>query len=166
MSNPVKQGRNETPIFLILSLPILVLLIIGCGKGESRELFHRFPDKLWARFNLLSFELPIEKPATYNIYLIARFSPDFKYETLDFNMIMNTPEGEERIFEYQMAVKSKSGNFLIGCSNDSCEATKLLKREIKLAKPGTLKIEIENLTPRLKTEGILGVGIRVVESGK
>jgi hypothetical protein len=42
----------------------------------------------------------------------------------------------------------------------------LLKRQLYLSKAGILKIEIENLTPRLVTEGIIGVGIRLVDSGK
>jgi hypothetical protein len=115
---------------------------------------------------LLNFEIPIEKGNTYDIYLFARFANDYPYETLDFNMVMNTSAGEERINEYQMEVKSKSGNFCIECSKDSCVGTILLKREINIARPGVLKIEIENLTPRILTEGILGVGIRWMPSGK
>lgn len=115
---------------------------------------------------MLSFEIPVEKANAYNVYLFARFTPGFHYETLDFNMILNTPAGEERIHEYQMSVKSKSGEFCIECSKDSCQGSILLKKEINIAKPGVLKIEIENLTPRLTTEDVLGIGIRLVKSGK
>jgi hypothetical protein len=145
---------------------LLVFLGTGCGKEENTELYHHFPEKSWARFNLLSFEIPVKKASFYNIYLFAWFTKDFYYETLDFNMVLNSPEGEERIHEYQMKVKSKSGDFYIQCSNDSCQGTILLKREIHLSKPGILKIEIENLTPRLMTENVLGVGLRVFPSGK
>jgi hypothetical protein len=41
-----------------------------------------------------------------------------------------------------------------------------LKREIRIEKPGILKIEIENLTPQITTDGVLGVGIRLLQSGK
>jgi len=152
--------------YSILFAIVISLPGTGCGKKESTELFHRFPEKVWERFNILRFEIPVKNIDTYNIYLLARFSPDFKYETLDFNMIMNTPAGEERIHEYQMQVRSKSGGFCMECAKDSCEGIILLKKEIKIAKPGILKIEIENLTPRLTTEGILGVGIRMVRTGK
>ena len=81
-------------------------------------------------------------------------------------MVMNTPSGEERIHEYQLEVKSKSGDFSIECSKDSCQGMILLKREINIGKPGILKIEIENLTPHLSTTGIKGVGIRLKPSGK
>ena len=150
---------------------ILMTLILFCGTGcknsETRELYHKFPDKNWARFNILSFEIPVnEVVKPYDIYLFARFSPDFKYEKLGFNMVMNTSAGEERIHEYEMVVKSKTGTFLGACQGDSCQGTILLKRELMLGKPGILKIEIENLTPRLNTEGVIGIGIRMVRSGK
>jgi gliding motility-associated lipoprotein GldH len=166
MVNKSKQRRYKITIVLILVSAMIAFLGSGCRKGESSELYHRFPDQSWARFNILSFEIPVKKIGSYNIYLFAWVAPGFEYETLDFNMIMNTPDGEERIHEYQMEVKSKSGSFYIECNNDSCQGTILLKKEINLAKAGVLKIEIENLTPRLTTGGVLGVGIRMVTSGK
>jgi gliding motility-associated lipoprotein GldH len=166
MEKRVSKRLNSIPLFLVVVTIMVTLLGTSCGKVQPRELYHRFDDKSWARFNLLSFEIPVEEITTCNVYLFARFDPAFQYETLDFNMIMNTPAGEERMNEYQMEVRSKSGNLVIECGKDSCEGTILLKKELFLAKPGILKVEIENLTPRLITEGVLGVGIRLVPSGK
>ncbi len=166
MKNNPEQRRIDIPVLAIMLLAIVALILPGCRKDESRELYHRFQDKSWGRYNLLSFEIPFEKANTYNIYLFARFMPDYQYETLNFNMVMNTPSGEERINEYQMEVKSKSGNFCIECGKDSCQGTILLKKGLVLAKPGILKIEIENLTPRLSAAGVLGIGIRMVPLGK
>ncbi|MEI6682808.1 MAG: hypothetical protein WCO44_09275 [Bacteroidota bacterium] len=151
----------------ILILGILIFFVTGCRKPDSIELYHKFPDKTWARFNLLSFEIPvknIEKP--YDVILFVRFTPQFAYEKLGFNMVMNTPDGEERINQYDMNVKSKSGTFLGESCQDSCQQTIILKKELHISKAGVLKIEIENLTPRLITEGVMGVGIRMVQSGK
>jgi gliding motility-associated lipoprotein GldH len=152
----------------MLRLHFLIMiagLTSGCSNSDSRELYHRFPDKSWARFNLLSFEIPVTDTGSYNIYFFASLAPDYQYETLDFNMVMNTPAGEERIHEYQMVIKSKTGNNIIECSKDSCLGTILLKKEIYFTKPGVLKIEIENLMPHITTESVLGVGIRLVSSG-
>jgi gliding motility-associated lipoprotein GldH len=150
-----------------ICLGLFFFLATGCKNSETTELYHKFQDKNWARFNILSFEIPVknvDKPC--NVYLFARFSPEFRYEKLEFNMVMNTPAGEERINAYQMDVKSPSGAFLAGCKKDSCEGTILLKKELNLGKPGILKIEIENLTPRLTTGGVKGIGIRIEQSGK
>ncbi|MFZ4522333.1 MAG: hypothetical protein ACOYNC_11550 [Bacteroidales bacterium] len=166
MTNSAVKRQNSLHPLLFLLFGMILFMGSGCRKSESSELYHRFSDHSWARFNVLSFELPVEKVNACNIYLFARFSPDFPYETLDFNMTMNTPSGEERINEYQMPVKSASGGFCIECRKDSCMGIILLKKELNMAKPGILRIEIENLTPRLNTEGILGIGVRMVPSGK
>jgi hypothetical protein len=166
MLNKPDQKRKIGPWHLLAFSIMVALLNHGCSNGESRELYHRFPGSSWARFNFLSFEIPVKSKDSYNIYLYAGFTQDFQYETLDFNMIMNTPAGEERIHEYQLAVKSKSGSMVIDCDKDSCRGIILLKKEINFSKAGILKIEIENLTPRLTTEGVLGVGIRLIPSGK
>jgi gliding motility-associated lipoprotein GldH len=157
----------KEPIFFCSILFLILVFGYSCNKQNINELYYKFPDKTWARFNLLSFEIPIkniEKP--YDVYLFARFTPDYQYNILDFNMVMNTPAGEERIYEYQMKVKSNAGKYFIECDKDSCIGNILLKRDLYLSKAGILKIEIENLTPRLVTEGVIGVGIRMVESGK
>jgi len=158
--------RMVISVILIVCSTMIVFMESSCSGRKSVELYHKFPDKSWARFNYLRFEISINKVESYNIYLFARLAPGFPYETLDFNMIMNTPAGEERINEYQMKVKSKAGIFCIECSEDSCLGSILLKKEINITKPGILKIEIENLTPKLVTEGVLGVGVRLVPLGK
>jgi hypothetical protein len=166
MANTAQPGRIKAMVLLVLFSGLAGFLGSGCGKGSVMELYHRFPDKTWARFNLLSFELPVKNAGSYNIYLFATIDQGFQYETLDFNMIMNTSAGEERIREYQLKIKTTAGDFCIPCSKDSCRGEILLKRELNISKPGILKVEIENLTPHMRTEGVLGVGIRMEGSGK
>jgi hypothetical protein len=163
-----RKNRGPIPAHFVFFLfaSCMLLVAMGCGKKKSQELYHRFPEGAWARFNLLSFKIPVKSAGNYNIYLFAGFDPRFEHETLDFNMIMNTPSGEERIHEYQMEVRSKSGVMSLECSKDSCLGNILLKRELLIGKPGILIIEIENLNPHLITEGIKGVGIRLVPSGE
>lgn len=153
----------------LFSSIICLVMLFGnaCTRNNTNELYYKLPDRAWARFNLLRFEIPVnEVEKSWDVILFARFTPDYQYRTLDFNMILNTATGEERINEYQMPVKSAEGTFLFNCASDSCEGVVLLKRQLYLSKAGILKIEIENLTPRLVTEGVIGVGVRLVESGK
>ena len=153
--------------FIFIFISMSVFCGTGCKNINNKELYHKFPDKNWARFNILRFEIPVTNiEKSYNVYLFACFSSEFQYEKLEFNMVMNTSAGEERINKYEMNVRSKSGVFLVNCKNDSCQGIILLKRELNLAKSGILSIEVENLTPRLMTEGIIGIGIRMVPSGK
>jgi len=165
MNRLMRSCSTISPKIMLFAL-VIGVFSAGCGKKERLELYHHFPDRNWARFNFLSFELPVEKANNYNVSFFANIAPDFPYDILELNMTMTTPSGEERICEYQMPVKNASGSFCIPCSKDSCTGTILLKRELHITRPGILKIELENLTPRLNTNGILGVGIRVEPSGK
>ncbi len=167
MSSLSSRSHANGLLFQTIFLGIIIFFVTGCQRPASTELYHKFPDKTWARFNLLSFEIPvinIEKP--YDVILFARFTPVFAYEKLSFNMVMNTPGGEERINQYDMSVKTKTGTFLGGCILDSCQQSIILKKELHISKAGVLKIEVENLTPRLTTEGVMGVGIWMVQSDK
>ena len=98
-----------------------------------------------------------------NLVLFARLTPDFSYETLDFNMILRTAGGEERINEYQMKINRQTGGTATKSDDDVFEVTINLKKQFNAGKPGILAIEIESLTPRLSTTGVRGIGIRMTD---
>ena len=140
----------------------LILTAIGCREDNPNEIYYPFESESWQRFNILSFEHQVEKgDKPYEVVFFARHNKDFPYHTLDFNMVMNTPSGEERINEYRLKVKNRAGQFLGHCEEEICEVTIVLKKEIYFNKSGLLIIELENLTPRMKTPGLLGVGVRI-----
>ncbi len=140
----------------------VILITIGCREDNPNEIYYPFQNESWERFNILSFELQVEKAdKPYEIVFFARHNQDFPYNSLDFNMVMNTPSGEERIKEYRLKVKNHAGKFLGSCEDEICETTVKLKKEIYINKSGLLIIDLENLTPRMKTPGLLGVGIRL-----
>ena len=140
----------------------LILATIGCREDNPNEIYYPFQSESWQRFNILSFELQVEKAdKPYEVVFFARHNLDFPYRSLDFNMVMNTPSGEERIKEYRLKVKNPAGKLLGKCENEICEVMVVLKKEIYFNKSGLLVIELENLTPRMKTPGLLGVGIRL-----
>jgi gliding motility-associated lipoprotein GldH len=123
--------------------------------------YYKFKDQTWPRFDILHLSLPVDvQRKTYDISLFIRHSKEYEFDALDFNMLMTTPSGEERIKEYHMNIKKKDGGFIGLCNNDSCEVTINLKRQILLTK-GVLTIEIENLVPRLEVKGLLSIGIRL-----
>lgn len=126
--------------------------------------YYRFSNTSWNRFNKLKFEFPLEqKTGSYDIYFDIHVTKSFSHEVLPLNMVLNTPSGEERIREYELKVQNKDGSFLGECKSDSCCVKAALKKGMLVNKTGVLKIEIENLTPRLETDGILTAGIILVK---
>lgn len=154
-------------MFMTKIFPILfsLFLLSACKGDRSQELYHEFPGDEWPRFNKLSYEFPVEQAnRMVNLVLFARFTPDFPYETLDFNMVLMTAGGEERINEYQMKVNREAGGSPANTKEDNFEVTINLKKHLNAGKPGVLTIEIESLTPRLSTTGIRGIGIRMTDA--
>lgn len=143
-------------------LVLCVIAIAGCTSDNTTQVYHRFQDRTWYRFNILQFEVPVEAGGeSVNVVFYASIGEDYPYDSLAFNMLMKTPDGEERIKEYSMHVKDRSGKFIRPFTGDSCEMTLMLKKEMVPAKTGMLTVEIENLVPRMRTTGLNGVGIRL-----
>ena len=136
----------------------------GCSQEDASDVFYPFKNHSWSRFNILSFEIPVKQTdRPYQVIFYIRHNKDFPFDFLDFNMVMNTPSGEERINEYHLETKDKKGSFLGKCKGEVCEISMELKKELYISTEGNLIIELENLNPRLETPGLLGVGIRLVE---
>ncbi|MCK9204163.1 MAG: gliding motility lipoprotein GldH [Bacteroidales bacterium] len=162
-----KTIKRNSNIFHFGLLILTLFLCFSCSHKKPYESYHPFEKGNWPRFDIVKFEIPVSKTdGSYDIVLFARLTPQFSYESLNFNMIMNTPSGEERIRDYEMKVRSKTGDLVIDCKQGICEGSVVLKEGLTISKPGKLIIELENLIPRLEAEGISGIGIRVIESGK
>ena len=151
--------------FVIISLAIGLLLHSACMRNESAEVYHRFPSQTWQRFDILKFEVPVrESGQDYDVWFFIRTTRKYPYNDLNFNMVMNTTSGEERIREYTLQVNRAGGGLAEPCTQDSCTYSLVLKSRLHCSITGILKIDIENLTPRMRTEGILGAGIRLTKT--
>ncbi len=146
---------------------LILLLFSGCKKNNEIIRYHKFNDRIWSRFEILRFDIPVmDIEKRYDVYFFANHTKDYEFDNLEFNMIMTTPSGEERIKEYKFLLKNKTGGFTGKCCQDSCTASIALKQDLRIEKKGMLRIEIETLVPRLQVNALLGVGIRLVPSGQ
>jgi gliding motility-associated lipoprotein GldH len=147
---------------LILYFPLFIFMP-GCARQVEFDRYQSFTEKSWDRFKKVKFGIPVNKEKQYyNLVFYTYLDPRFEYRTLDFNVIINSPSGEERIKDYLLPVQTDTFNLFTQCSSDSCIAKMYLKRSLFVAKKGVLTVEIENLIPRLKTEGIHGIGISLI----
>lgn len=145
----------------LILIPI-VLLLVGCGSNRQEEVYYPFNEHTWQRFNILKFELPVTpSEQSYRVVFFARYDQDFPYPSLDFNMVMNTPSGEERIREFHLKVKGADDQFLGISDQGIYEGSVILNKELFFHKEGMLLIELENIIPRMETPGLYGVGIRL-----
>jgi gliding motility-associated lipoprotein GldH len=140
---------------------LLLFFLCGCSKNNDIVAYYKFKDHTWSRFDPVRFDLTVNAPErNYDVLLFIHHTVEYEFDNMDFNMIMTTPSGEERIKEYHMDIRRKDGGFIGKLNNDSCEISIALKKDLKLTK-GILTLELENLVPRLQTKGLLGIGIRL-----
>jgi gliding motility-associated lipoprotein GldH len=119
---------------------------------------------MWHRFDLLKYELPVDKTGIHvRIEVYARHTTSFPYDNLDFNMVLYTPSGEERIREFRLKIKDGSGAFSGSLSDGVYTVAVVTHKDLNISKEGNLKVELENLIPKLETPGLTGIGIRLTE---
>jgi gliding motility-associated lipoprotein GldH len=145
-------------------IPLLLILFSCSSQDKPLWQYHRFQNDVWQRFDKLQFSIPVKHPGKYDVVFETTYTPEFIRDLFSINMIMNTPSGEERINEYSFQVKDRTGRSLGKCAGDTCTFEIMLKKGI-LLEEGELKLEIENLIPYIKTEGLKGAGIRLVPVG-
>lgn len=140
---------------------LILLCVCGCSDNKDVMIYYKFKDQTWSRFDPVRFEITINSPdKNYDVFLFAHHTAEFEFDDLDFNMILTTPSGEERIKEYKIGIRRKDGGFIGQFTHDSCEVSIALKKDLKLTR-GILILEMENLIPRLQAKGLLGIGIRL-----
>ncbi len=149
--------------FLVFS-SIILLLTASCNHNKKEAIFfHKFEKKSWYRYDHLTFNIPIQEVnMPYTLYFFAKHGKNYEFDNLDFGIIMNTPSGEERINQYNFVIRNKFGGFTGTCIQDTCEAIIPIKRGIIFSQKGILKLDVENLVPRLEVKDLFGVGIKLV----
>ena len=146
---------NKNWLFIIL---LQILLIASCAREKGYQLYYPLKNDTWQRFNILKFEIPVSsEKVNMDVYFFAEVTKGYPFDNLNFNMVMNTPSGEERINTFQIRVRSGSGAFEGNFRGDTCRYELSLKRDLYISRKGVLSVEIENLNPRIETPGISGV---------
>ncbi len=157
-----KYPLNQKGI-LSSALLILMLFLASCGHDKPLERNVDFPTGSWQRYNKLKFELPVkENGKTLDVIFELRCKKSFVYDEIPLNMILDTPSGEERIKEYLIQIRDKNGNYSGTLNGDTCISRIFLKRKLYCSKKGILKVEIENLNPRMKTEGVISARLILI----
>jgi gliding motility-associated lipoprotein GldH len=146
---------------------LLMAILTGCNKNNEVVSYHKFKNRTWNRFDIITFNLPVtDINKSFDVIFFANHTKEYEFDNLEFNMVMTTPSGEERIKEYKFLIRDKTGGFTGDCAQDSCTSSIFLKRGLRMDKKGVLRIEIETLVPRVQISALLGVGIRLVSTGQ
>jgi len=151
----------------VLTVPVLfVLLILAACQPEKKYLLdHTFDNNTWDRFNKLQFEMPGNiKPGNYDIIFTVRLQGSFEYDRFPIFVTLNTSSGEERMNEIELKVKDQD-KFYGTEENGMHLISQKLWEGLHIADTGVNIITVENLVPKVQTQGVYNVSIEMKEAG-
>ncbi|MDO9255496.1 MAG: hypothetical protein Q7U54_08295 [Bacteroidales bacterium] len=157
--------NSKLPLSLILILT-LAIAFISCSKnsGPVYEKYLKLTNSTWDRFDVKQIEIPVnEEAVSCDITLIVRCTEQFQSDKIPFYVILTSPKGEESIREISIPVR-ENGKLIAEPKESKAESRLILWKNFSMADKGKYKITIENLIPKIQTEGIGEIGIVVTKA--
>lgn len=154
--------NSLSTLFFRITFLLSWILLAGCASKPAYFETYKFENGIWNRFKFLNYEFQISKPEnSYNLSAIITFNEFTNIEMLPVNVVMTLPGGEERIKDYNLFLKDRDGVFKGEKKEGNYELKVVLRENFQFPEKGLVKIEIENLNPKIETPGILSFGIMV-----
>ena len=158
------QNNSKPALLSRFYLLFILLSLLSCSRHEPAKQRIYFPSASWQRYDILKFGLPVvENEMSCDIIFELKCKKSFAYDELPLNMVLDTPSGEQRIKEYLMQIRDKNGTLAGTLNGDTCTTRIFLKKNLYCSKKGVLKVEIENLNPRMETEGVFSASLILVK---
>lgn len=147
-------------------LVALTLLFISCkNQGEIYNEFENFSDNnRWEKKDIKKFSFTVSEPSKYNCELRFRHIYGFQFETIPLQIIITSPTGKQEKLQFDLQIKDASGKDKGECTGDICDLSYIFKKET-LLEQGNYSIEIMNEFNHSYVPNVLGVGVKVFQSG-
>ena len=142
------------PLITLLTM-ITMVFVSSCTMHKTTSFKETFEQDTWYRYRKLSFTLQTQ-PGNhyYDLRFRIKYTDEFDAEKLPINLTLITPDGEDRTRDYQLRLRDVHKQPL-GEKGNGCHIFEYqLKRDLKISSEGLLRIEIENLMPKIETKGI------------
>lgn len=138
----------------------LVLFMGSCGQKTVFREFHRFDNLSWERFDILTFDVDVQKDQKLDFDLLLRHHTNYPYDYLDANITFYTPSGASMSRDYHFKLKNKDGSWKSDGLGDFWDIELPIRDEMLFSKSGTCIVRIENKMTKIKTPSIIEVGLR------
>ena len=159
--------KNSKLLISLVLFFAISISFISCKPGEPATVFEKYikmKNYTWDRFDQKFCEIPIaDIEKSLDIAFIVRHTAKFSYDNLPVYIILTTPAGQEKISEITIPIR-QNGKIITDSTGSLYEIRTILWKSISLTENGKYKISIENMIPKIQTEGIDEIGIVVTES--
>jgi gliding motility-associated lipoprotein GldH len=146
---------------------LVILCLSSCSRGKVFEEYRKFPDQSWNRFRFLTFDVMIDDPEpAYDVFVTVRHLPEFPYNTLDVNLNITYPSGEERNSNHHIHIRDASGKLLGEGLGDLWDVTVPVKKGVRFPAAGKYRFDFENKMTKVQTPALLEFGLTVKKASE
>jgi len=150
----------------IFFIVLLAALMFQCTS--SSVIFNKdfsFKDQKWNRFQKLEIETLVDaSDKEYDINFVLKYSSHIQYNVFPIHVIFQTPAGEERIREVELAIRNINDELIGEKQGDIVVLKKSLWKHFSFPEQGKINITIENILPKIEAENVISAGIEIVTS--
>ena len=157
--------KHSGTLFNLFLLFAISRFTVSCDKGGPiYEKYLKMKNSTWDRFDQKYFEIPVDDVTkSFDITFVVRTTGKLAYDEIPFYLILTTPAGEERIREIKIPVR-ENGKMIGELKGNIYETRVELWKDLSISAKGNCKVSVENLIPKIQTEGIDEIGIVVAKS--
>lgn len=137
----------------------LLFLLSDCTEHTVFRQYKSFENVSWNRFDILNFDVPVQKGDYLDFDLALRHHTYFPYNYLDANITFYPPGGGMRSSEYHFELKDDDGNWKADGMGELWDIELPIRDSLSFNKNGICKVRIENKMTKLETPGIMEVGL-------
>ncbi len=146
----------KRPIFVFLA----TVFLISCSNRTYFKEYKKFDSLNWDRFNILNFDVIVDKDQSLDFDLLLRHHTAYPYGFLDVNITFYTPAGATLSRDYHFNLKEKNGKWKADGLGDLWDIELPVRKEMKISKAGILKVRVENKMTKIDTPGIMEIGLQ------
>jgi len=137
-----------------LTILVFLVLISGCKNQEISYEFEMKPQG-WGKFQNLSFSSnSFNSKKAYSLHLWLEINDSYSENTIDFQLLIESEEGESWNQVLSLPIKNKEGKFLIKPKQNKMTYDFILINNKYFRKGENYSFEIVNLNPKINTKGI------------
>jgi gliding motility-associated lipoprotein GldH len=149
--------------FILLCL--LFFFISACTDSRLVERVHDFDNATWHRFNILSFDLPVNSTVDeYTMEAIVRHTSHLEQDRIPIHFIMTFPSGEERIWQQTIVIRNRDGIYQGVRKEGIYEVVVPVRTRLAFRETGNCNISVEQIIPKYNTQGILSFGLSLIRN--
>jgi len=143
----------------------IFFLLFGCRQHTLLDQTKQFDGHNWNRFDFVEMEFEITNiTALYDLQLMLVNHKHYPFDYISLNVTLYFPDETMRSRDIEIRLQDKNLVWLGAVNKEWVTTRYSYIKSLKFAKPGKVRIRIENKMSRLNLEGVRSLGVLVTKA--